>query len=105
MYASIRRYRMAAGSIDDLMYRVDTEFADQLQEKLNLLGYQAINTGAGTIMTITWFEDEDQCRRSEAAAEGVRQSLAEFQVENIDRFTGEVMVSRTDEKMLRPVHH
>jgi hypothetical protein len=48
MYASIRRYRMAAGSLDDLMHRVDVEFADRLVEELGLLGYQAVDTGDRT---------------------------------------------------------
>ena len=30
MYASFRRYRMGAGSIDDAMHLADTEFADRL---------------------------------------------------------------------------
>ncbi|WP_199621251.1 hypothetical protein [Paenibacillus alkalitolerans] len=105
MYASIRHYRMAAGSIDDLMHRVDTEFADRLQEKLGLLCYQAIDTGNGTIMTIALFECEEQCRQAEAAAEGVRDSLSEFRVECTDIFTGEVMVSRATEHLLKPIHH
>jgi hypothetical protein len=104
MYASIRRYRMAAGSVDELMHRVDTEFADRLHAELGLLGYQAIDTDDGTITTVTLFEDADQCRRAEPAAERVRESLAEFQVECTDVFTGEVMVSRAAEEVLEPVH-
>jgi hypothetical protein len=104
MYAMIRRYRTAAGSMNDLMRKVDTQFADRLQEQLGILHYQAINTGGGTIMTVTVFEDEDQCRRSEVAAARVREALAEFQVEEIDTLTGEVMVSRATESVLKPVH-
>jgi hypothetical protein len=105
MYAMVRRYRMAAGSMDDLMHKVDIQFADRLQEQLGILHYQAIDTGGGTIMTVTVFEDEEQCRRSETAAAGVREGLAEFQVEEIDALTGEVMVSRATESVLEPVHH
>ena len=68
MYAMIRRYQMAAGSIDDLMHKVDTQYADRLQEQLDILHYQAIDTGNGTIVTVTVFEDEERCRQSEAAA-------------------------------------
>src|SRR2546423_6094166 len=105
MYTSIRRYRMGNGSIDDLMHRVDTQFADRLQQQLGLLAYQTINTGKGTITTITLFENEEECRRAEKAAERVRESLAEFQVDILDVFTGEVMVNRATEKMLEPIHH
>ena len=105
MYAMIRRYRMAAGSIDDLMHKVDTQYADRLQEQLSILNYQAIYTGDGTIVTVTVFEDEERYRRSAAAAARVREGLAEFQVEEIDALAGEVMVSRASEKALRAVHH
>jgi hypothetical protein len=104
MYAMIRRYKMQAGSIDELMHKVDTQFADRLKEQLGILHYQAIDTG-GTIMTVTTFEDEDGYRRSKTAAAGVREALAEFQVEEIDALAGEVMVSRATECVLEPVHH
>ena len=105
MYAMVRRYRMGAGSMDDLMHKVDTQYADRLQEQLSILNYQAIDTGDGTIVTVTVFEDEERYRRSAAAAARVREGLAEFQVEEIDALAGEVMVSRASEKVLRAVHH
>ena len=105
MYAMVRRYRMSAGSIDDLMNKVDTQFVDRLREQLGILHYQAIDTGDGTIMTVTVFEDEGRYRRSEAESAGVREALAEFQVEQIDALTSEVMVSRACEEVLDPVHH
>ena len=105
MYTMVRRYRMATGSMGDLMHKVDMQFADRLQEQLGILHYQAIDTGDGTIMTVTVFEDEDQCRRSEPAAAGVREGLAEFRVEEIHALTGEVMVSRASEMVLALVHH
>ena len=104
MYAMVRRYRMAAGSMDDLMHKVDTQFVDRLQEQLGILHYQAIDTGGGTIMTVTVFEDEDQYRRSEPAAARVREALSEFRVEEIEVFRGEVMVSRASEEVIDPVH-
>jgi hypothetical protein len=105
MYAMIRRYKMGAGSIDELMRKVDTRFADRLQEQLGILHYQAIDTGGETIMTVTVFEDEDGYRRSEPAAAGVREALAAFRVEEIEALSGEVMVSRATERVLEPVHH
>lgn len=105
MYAMIRRYRMGSGSMGDLMHGVDTRFADRLHERLGILHYQAIDTGDGTIMTVTVFEDEDHLRRSEAAAARVREALAEFRVEEIEALTGEVMVSRATESVLEPIHH
>jgi hypothetical protein len=105
MYAMIRRYRMAAGSIDDLMHKVDTQYADRVPEEVGAVLYTAIDTGDGTIVTVTVFEDEERYRRSAAAAARVREDLAEFQVEEIEALAGEVMVSRASEKALRAIHH
>lgn len=105
MYAMIRRYRMAAGSIDDLMHKVDTQYADRVPEEVGAVLYTAIDTGDGTIVTVTVFEDEERYRRSAAAAARVREGLAEFQVEEIDALAGEVRVSRANEKVLKAVHH
>ena len=106
MYASIRRYRMGAGSIDDVMHLADTEFADRLAEEPGFVDYQVLDTGDGTITSMTIFDTEDQCQASnDMAAEWVRERLADFDVERLEVFGGEVMVSRAAEKVLEPAHH
>ena len=105
MYASIRRYRIEAGSIDDAMHLVDIELADRLSEEPGFVDYQVMDTGGGTIASVTIFDAEDQCLRSnDLAAEFVRDHLAAFEIERFDQFGGEVMVSRAAERVL-PVHH
>ena len=105
MYAIIRHYQTGVGSINDLMHKVDTEFADRVPEEVGSVLYQAIDTGDGTVMTVMLFENEEAGRRSEKAAAGVRERLGEFQIEQIEVFAGEVMVSRAREKLLSPIHH
>jgi hypothetical protein len=106
MYASIRRYRMGAGSLDDAMHLADTEFADRLAEEPGFVDYQVVATGDDTIVSMTIFEDEERCLASnDMAAEFVREHLAPFQVERLEVFGGEVMVSRAAEKVLEPAHH
>lgn len=106
MYASIRRYRMEAGSMDDVMHLVDTELADRLAEEPGFVDYQAIDTGNGTIASITIFDDEDQCLHSnDLAAEFVAEHLADFDFERIEVLGGEAMVSRAADKVLQPAHH
>jgi hypothetical protein len=68
MYAIIRHYRTEAGSIDAMAHRVDREFADRIPEEVGSVLYTAIDTGDGTIVTVTVFEDEERFQRSEAAA-------------------------------------
>jgi hypothetical protein len=106
MFASIRRYRMGAGSMDDAMHLADTEFADQLAEQPGFIDYQAVAMGDDMIVSMTIFEDEEQCLASnDMAADFVREHLGPFQVERLDVFVGEVMVSRAAEKVLQPAHH
>lgn len=106
MYASIRRYRMGAGSMDDAMHLADTELADRLAEEPGFVDYQVVATGDDTITSMTIFEDEDQCLASnDMAAQFVREHMGPFQVERLDVFGGEVMVSRAAEKVLEPAHH
>ncbi len=106
MYASIRRYRMGAGSMDDAMHLADTELADRLSEEPGFVDYQVMDTGDGTITSVTIFEDEERCVASnDIAAEFVREHLQPFQVEQLEVIGGEVMVSRAAEKVLEPAHH
>jgi hypothetical protein len=106
MYANIRRYRMGAGSVDDAMHLADIELADRIAAEPGFVDYQAIDTGDGTIMSVTIFDDEEGCLRSnDLAAEFVRDHLAAFEVERTDMFGGEVMVSRAADKVLEPAHH
>jgi hypothetical protein len=106
MYASIRRYRMGAGSMDDAMHLADTELADRLSEAPGFIDYQVVVTGNDMITSMTIFEDEDQCLASDdMAADFVREHLGPFQIERLEVFGGEVMVSRAAEKVLEPAHH
>ena len=106
MYASIRRYRMGAGSMDDAMHLADTELADRLAEEPGFVDYQVVATGDDMITSMTIFEDEEQCLASnDMAAQFVREHMGPFQIERLDVFGGEVMVSRAAEKVLEPAHH
>ena len=106
MYASFRRYRMGAGSMDDAMHLADTELADRLAQEPGFVDYQVVATGDDTLMSMTIFDDEDQCLASnDMAAEFVRDHLSAFQIERLDVYGGEVMVSRAAEKVLEPAHH
>lgn len=117
MYAFIRRYRMGAGSIDDLMHKVDGQFAGQISAgdsragaapvavPEGIVSYHAIDTGNGTIATVTLFDSEERFKLAQAAAGRIREALAEFEVEELDTQVGPVMVSRAGEAVLAPVHH
>jgi heme-degrading monooxygenase HmoA len=43
---------------------VDTEFADRLAEQPGFVDYQAVATGDDMVVSMTIFEDEEQCLAS-----------------------------------------
>ena len=105
MFASIRTYRFGSGSMDELMHRVDRDFADALAHEPGFIGYQAIATGERTVMSVSLFRDSANAERSmEIAGQWVAEDLAEFGVERIGAITGEVMVSRALAGVLEPAH-
>ncbi|MFL5827745.1 MAG: hypothetical protein ACJ76V_14570 [Thermoleophilaceae bacterium] len=106
MYASIRSYRIEDSRVDDLMHRIDTEFADSVQDQPGVISYQAVYTGGGTVCTVTVGRDESTCdRTNEMAAMFVRESLSDMEIERIDVKGGEVMVNRAASEVLQLVHH
>jgi hypothetical protein len=96
---------MGAGSIDDLMKRVDQQFASQIARQAapepaapvtvpdGIVAYHAMADG-DTIITVTLFDTEDHCRKAAQGAEAIRLSLADFEVEEVETFVGEVMLSK-----------
>jgi hypothetical protein len=106
MFVSVRRYRMGAGSIDDLMHRVDVDFADALAQQPGFIAYQAVDCGDNEVMSITLFRDEAGAAESiELAAEWVKDNLGEFELERTEVIGGEAMVSRAASEVLEPAHH
>ena len=101
MYASLRHYKMGAGSIDSLMHRVEKEFAPALGQEPGFVFYFALDTGSDTVQTISVFHDMNSAFRSnELSAEYVRENLAEFELTRTDVVAGEVLVSRLSPDLL-----
>ena len=57
MFASIRRYRLRRGSMDELTRRVDDGFADDIGRKPGFMAYEFIDCGNGEIITLSVFGD------------------------------------------------
>jgi hypothetical protein len=105
MYASVRHYKMGAGSIDSLMHRVEEEFAPALSQEPGFVCYFALDTGDHTVETISIFHDTNSAFRSnELAAEYVRENLAEFELTRTDLTAGEVLVSRLAPDLLEEMN-
>jgi hypothetical protein len=106
VYTSIRTYRLEEGDIDEVMHRVDADFADGLADQPGFVAYQAVDSGDGTLTTITVFRDGIGAERSnDLAAAFVRDELSDMRLVRTDVTRGEVMVSRAASEVLEPAHH
>ena len=107
MFASVRRYLLEAGSIDELLHLVDTDFAESVQEMEGFVEYQVIECGNGEIITITTFRDRRSAEESmERSADWVRDTLAaRFDLTRLEAVLGEVAVSRARADVLEPARY
>jgi hypothetical protein len=107
MYASIRRYRLVSGSMDDLLHLIDTDFAETIADAPGFVAYEAIDCGDLQLVTVSVFRDREAAAASaEMAADWIRDNLAaQFDIERLDATVGEVAVSRAMSEMLQPAHH
>jgi heme-degrading monooxygenase HmoA len=107
VFASVRRYRLESGSIDDLLHMVDTDFAESVQEMDGFLEYQVLECGNGEIITITTFKDRRSAEASaETSADWVRDTLARrFDLERLEVFVGEVAISRASQDVTVPARY
>ena len=105
MYCSIRKYRMDADRVDELMHRVDEGFAEDIQSLPGFVAYQVLDCGDGDVVTVSTFHDEDGAEESVgAAAAWIRDNLSDVEIERVDAFVGETKVSRAIAEMLEPAH-
>lgn len=104
-FASVRRYMLRSGSVDDLMHVVDQTFAEQIAELDGFCAYHAIDCGRGEVMSISVFRDQRTCEESdELALQFVREELGGFDIERTDVIGGEVVISRAMAEVLEPAH-
>jgi hypothetical protein len=107
MFASVRRYRLESGSIDDLLHLVDTDFAESVQEMDGFMEYQVLECGNGEIITISTFKDRRSAEASmEMSADWVRDTLSRrFELTRLESFLGEVAISRACDDVTVPARY
>lgn len=77
MYASIRRYKMDPGSVDELMRRVKEGFVPIISRGAGFMAYYAVNAGDGVVASISVFETQAGAEESNRmAASWVKENLA-----------------------------
>ncbi|MHB8695554.1 MAG: hypothetical protein ACYDHH_30400 [Solirubrobacteraceae bacterium] len=105
MFASIRRYRLQQGEMDELTRRVDTEFAEQISAKPGFVAYEFVDCGDRELMTISIFGEEQEADSSrELAQRWTAERLTDLEFTRTEALHGEVIVSRAAEHMLEPGH-
>jgi heme-degrading monooxygenase HmoA len=105
MFASIRRYRLRSGSIDELARRVDDDFAPRISAQPGFRSYEFLDCGYGQVMTISVFAEASGAEASrELAQRWSEESLLDFRFEPTEALLGEVLVSRAVSAMLEPPH-
>jgi hypothetical protein len=104
-FASLRRYALRGGSVEELMHVVDREFADEIQRLDGFEAYHALDCGRGEIVAISLLRDQSAAEESdERALEFVRDKLGAFDIERTEMIAGGVLVSRAMADLLQPAH-
>jgi len=95
MAISVRRYRLGAGSLDELARRVDAGFAHIVAEAEGFVAYHLLDAGSKEIVSIKVFTTHDELTASDAlTAEWERANLGDFRLSRLDSAEGDVLVSR-----------
>jgi heme-degrading monooxygenase HmoA len=105
MFASIRRYRLIEGSMDELERRVDGDFAEQISGQPGFVSYEFLDCGDGEVMTISLFRDSDGAEGSrELARRWTDENLTDLEFTRLEGMSGEITVSRAARDVLEPSH-
>ena len=105
MFASIRRYRLQRGSMDELARRVDSGLAEDIAQQPGFVAYEFIDCRDGEIMTLSVFREADQAEASrELAQRWTEENLQDLEFSRLGAMRGEILVSRAAEHMLEPAH-
>jgi hypothetical protein len=105
MFASIRRYRLRQGPMEELARRVDNGFAEEISVQPGFVSYEFIDGGEGEVTTLSVFREADQAEASRELARGwTEESLSDFEFSRIEALRGEIDVSRAAKDMLEPGH-
>src|SRR5512140_406737 len=105
MFASIRRYRMHKGSMDELASRVDEGFAEEICAQPGFVSYEFVDCGDGEVMTISIFREAGEAAGArELAKRWTDENLQHLGFTRMGALDGEMLVSRANQDMLEPGH-
>lgn len=101
MYMTIRRYTLGAGSLRELIARLESEFVPLLRSVPGFVSYSALDAGleedAPVLITISIFDSRAGAQESVTrAAAWVSRNIAEFMLHPPIIMGGEVLLSTTE---------
>jgi hypothetical protein len=95
MQASVRKYKVDQGMVDEVSRRVEETFVSRVSAAPGFVAYYVIDAGNGILIAVTVGDDADVVQRSaDMAAEFVRDELSDVEVERVEAASGEVTVSK-----------
>lgn len=95
MYASIRRYEMDPGSVDELMRRVEEGFVPIVSKAPGFIAYYVLDAGDGVVASINIFEDQAGAEESDRrAADWVKENVASLLLNPPEATAGDVRVHK-----------
>ena len=105
MFATVRTYRADPARMDEILQILDEHFVPQISERPGLCGYQAIDTGDGTLATVSCFATQEEAEAStQMAAQFIQERLSGFEIERTGVVSGPVKVNVAQEALLEPAH-
>jgi hypothetical protein len=95
MYASIRKYKIAPGTIGEITRRVEEGFVPIISKGPGFVAYFNINSGPDVMTTVSVFQDHTGAAKSNmTAASWVKQNVASLLPNPPEIISGEVMISK-----------
>ena len=77
MYARIRRYKMASGSVDELVRQIKKNFMPVISKMPGFVAYYVLDEGDGVVASISVFKSQARAEKSnKIAADWVKKDLA-----------------------------
>jgi hypothetical protein len=105
MFASMRRYRLERGTMDELARRIDEDFAVRLAVQPGFVAYEFVNCGFGKFMTMSVFSTLEQAEASrDLARRWAEEHSGSFSFPRLEAAHGEILVGRAAEGMLDESH-
>ena len=79
MFASVRKYKVRRGSVEELARRVQADFVPLVRQMKGFQSYYLLNGGPDFLITISIFDSSDASFASnEKAADWMRNNVLEF---------------------------